>query len=170
MNIPKQGMLIGLAVATVGATGFVIADKANAQSGSDDRQGLISNIAKKFNVSETDVRGVFEADMTERDAARSAEMTARLQVLVDNKTITVEQQAKIEAKFAEMKLQRDADRDANNVLTHAERKAKHEAEKTAFDVWAKENGIDLTKLEVLFMHGHGSEGHGNRGDDGPEKE
>lgn len=168
MNIPKQGMLVGLAVATVGATGFVIADKANAQSLGDHQEGLVSRIAKKFNVPETDVKGVFEADMAEKDSSRSADMSARLQVLVDNKTITVEQKALIEAKFAEMKQQREAERDADKNLTQAERSEKHAAAKVALEAWAKENGIDLSELDGLFMHGRGGHGHNDEG--GSEKE
>lgn len=163
MNIPKQGILVGLAVASVGVTGFVLADQANAQSGDDDKQTLISKIAKKFNVSESDVKSVFDADKIERDAARLAEQTKRLQALVDNKTITVEQKTKIEVKLAELKTEREANRDAFKDLTHEERKAKLDAQNAALETWTKDNGIDLTKLDGILQFGHGGPGHGDRG-------
>ncbi|MCA9308935.1 hypothetical protein KC973_01015 [Candidatus Saccharibacteria bacterium] len=84
--------------------------------------------------------------------------------MVDDGTITSDQKAAIEAKLAELKEERESNRDEMKDLTPEERKAKHEEHRTELESWASEQGLDLSDLKGIFMGGRkgGMGPHGMR--------
>ena len=137
----KKSKLIGLSMTavTIGIVG--LAGIASAQT-STNGTSLVDKIATKFNLKKADVQAVFDANKSEKQAEHTADVSARLQSLVDKGTITADQKAKIEAKQAELKTER-------------------EAERTALQKWATDNGIDAKYLMGGAMGGRG--GHMNDG-------
>ena len=136
----KKTMLIAGAVTSVGlasvlGTGMVSAATNSGSSG----DSLISKIAQKFNLKESDVQAVFDEDKTARDAERQADMSDRLQDLVDNGKITAAQKTLIENKAKALQTAR-------------------ETERKALQAWADEQGID--QQYVMF---------GRRGDDSSDR-
>jgi hypothetical protein len=133
----KKSQLIGLStmavtLGVVGLTSFASAATSTSST------SLVDKIATKFGLSKTDVQAVFDEQKAERQAEHKAEVSERLQDLVDDGKITAEQKTKIEAK-------------------HEEQQAAREAERTELEKWATDNGIELRYLM-------GGRGHGMSGD------
>lgn len=160
MSRIKKGMVAAAAVVTVGAAGLTATQAVMAATGNTTSPdaSLVEKIASKFGLSKTDVQQVFDEDRSEREAEHEAEVTERLQTLVDKGTITSDQKTAIEAKLKEMKAEREANKDNPKSLSDDERKAKMEEKKTELESWAKQNGLDLSKLTGVFMGGHGGPG------------
>lgn len=150
--------------ATAGAVGLGslasvgIVSAATSNSGSAD--SLVDKIATKFNVNKDDVQKLFDEERTARQAEHEKEVNERLQKLVDAGTITAEQKTAIEAKLKELKADREANKDDMKNLSDDERKAKMDEKKTALEVWAKEQGLDLSKLKGVFRGPGGPGGPG----------
>ena len=171
----KKGVIAAAAVATVGVAGLTATQAVLAATDSTDNpeSSLVDKLATKFGLNKSDVQAVFDEDHSEREAEHEAKAAERLQALVDDGTITAEQKTAIEAKIAEMKAERESERDSFKDLSADERKAKMEEKKAELDKWAEENGIDLTKLRGILMggrggHGPGGPGHGHMDDDSQE--
>lgn len=168
----RKGLVAAAAVAVVGSAGLAATQAVNAAT-SDSSTGqtsIVDKIASKFGLNKDDVQKVFDEDRTAHEAERQAKQSEQLQKLVDAGTITADQKAKIEAKIAELQSKRESERDSFKNLTDDERKAKMDAAKTELDQWAKDNGIDLTKLQGVFMGGRGHGPGGPGGPDGPRDE
>jgi hypothetical protein len=150
----KKSLMAAAAIASIGTVA------ENNDSKTDPMSSLVDKIANRFNLNKADVQKVFDEERSTRQAEREAKISERLQKLVDEGTITADQKTKIEAKLKELKSEREANRDAFKNLSAEERKSKMEAKRTELENWAKENGIDLTKLMGIFMGGRG--GHGPR--------
>ncbi len=138
----------------------------SAQSGSSSGQGgLIDAISSKCNRNKEEVKQVFEAQHEKREAKHEAKQSERLQKLVDNGTITVDQKTAIETKLAELKSDRESNKGSMKDLTPEQRKAKHDEKKAELEAWAKDNNLDLTKLKGVFMGGpDGRRGPGPMGE------
>lgn len=163
----KSGVLAAAAVATVGAAGLVATQAVSAATNHSDnpQSSLVDKIATKFGLNKTDVQQVFDEEHAAREAEHEAKVTARLQSLVDDGTISADQKTLIEAKLKELKTERESDQSSFKNLTPAERKAKMDEKKTALEQWAKDNNIDITKLKGVFMGGPGGPGRGHGPDD-----
>lgn len=111
-------------IASVGYFGnsYVLADNDNPM-----HQTLITRIAKKFNLKESEVEAVFEAVRDEKHEEMKAEREKRLTEAVNNGVITVAQKTAILSKMNE------------NIL---ERRGNREEMQNFF----KEQGIDPVKL------------------------
>ena len=159
-----KSLIVASIVGTIGLGGVATAGAVSADSttaSTDPMSSLVDKIASTFNIDRTKVQEVFTADRTEREAAREKEQTARLQALVDNGTITATQKSAIEAKMTAMKTEREAEKEDWKTLTDEERKSKMDEKKTELESWAKEQGLDLTKLKGVLGGGPG--GHGGSG-------
>lgn len=162
----KKGLMAAAAIATIGVAGVATTAGVYAATtdSTDPQASLVQKIADKFGVNKDEVQQLFDEQRTEHEAKHEAEVAERLQALVDDGTITAEQKTLIETKIKEMKEQREADRDNFKELSHEERKAKMDEGKTGLESWAKDNGLDLTKLKGVFMdggpRGFGGPGHG----------
>lgn len=127
MKKVKKSLVAAAALASIGTAGIAGMQAVNAQSDSsstDPMSSLVDKLAAKFNLKKEDVQKVFNEDRTEHETQREAEMSTRLQKLVDAGKITAEQKTKIEAKFKEMKAARESERDSMKDLTDTERKAR----------------------------------------------
>lgn len=149
---------------SVGLSSLTGVGMVSAASNTDGQDGLVNKIATKFNVNKDDVQKVFDEDRAAHEAEHEKEISDRLQKLVDAGTITADQKTAIEAKLKELKANREAERESMKNLTEEERKAKMDAKRTELENWAKEQGLDLSKLRGVF---HGP--HGRGGPDGPRQ-
>jgi hypothetical protein len=164
MNIRKT-LLVAGAVSTVGLTGAGLshsgAVSAATDSSSDPSSSLVDKLVKKFNLNKTDVQAVFDAERTEREAARQAETETALTQAVKDGKLSEAQKAAILAKQKELQAAREADRDAMKDKTEAERKTAMETKRTELDTWATQNNIPDEYLRYVMGGGHGGPGgHG----------
>ncbi len=161
----KKGRIIIPAVALCVAFG------AGVQSihATDNAQpiSLITKIAQKFNLSEDDLKTVFEEDRQERQEEMQKKYEEMLATAVTNGEITEEQKKLIIAKNKEILAERELKIEADKDLSQDERKAKMVAHREDMkqahedlESWAKENGIDMKYLAMNVGHGPhgGSEG------------
>jgi hypothetical protein len=139
----KQTLAIVLAlgvIASVGyfGTGFVLADDTNPM-----HESLITRIAQKFNLKESDVEAVFEAVRDERQEEMKQERQEKLSQAVNDGIITEAQKVTLLAKMDEHIGERRTNR-------------------TEMQNWYKSEGIDETKLrEYMRPEGKGmGEGRG----------
>ena len=158
-----KGFVAAAAFATIGTAGLVGAQATHAASDtgskSDPMSSLVDKLVSKFNLNKSDVQKVIDENRSEMDTKREARLSTRLQKLVDDGTITATQKTAIEAKLKELKSERESNKGSMKDMTDTERKAKMDTKKSELEAWAKENGLDLTKLRGIFMGG-GRGGHG----------
>lgn len=113
---------------------------------------LVQKISEKFGLNQDEVQAVFDESKAEMEANFQAEYKTRLTQLVSNGEITEEQKQLIIAKNTELQKNRKASMESMKDKTAEERKTAMEAERTALQDWATQNGIDL---KYLMMGGHG---------------
>ena len=116
----------------VGATSF-----ASAESGSGSNS-IIDKIATKFNLNKDEVKAVFDEEHAARQAERLADVSQDLQKAVDAGELTADQKALIETKLKETQTARDAER-------------------TALETWANDNGVDVKYVMMGGRHGGDSD-------------
>lgn len=153
MKTLTKSLIVASVIGTVGAGGLATAGIASAESASgsaDPMTGLVDKIASTFNLDKAKVQEVFDEQRETREQERQKKVGERLQALVENKTITNEQKSAIETKLAEMKKEREANKERFKDMTHSERKEHMEDERTELEDWADSQGIDLTKLDGVF--------------------
>lgn len=163
MKRMKKPLLVASMVAAVGAAGAIGTSAVHAATSknSDRDSSLVSAIAKKFNLKESDVQSVIDEQRSQKAAEREKSVKDQITQLVTDGKLTQEQADKINAKRTELQKEREANRTANQNLTDAERKAKMDERKAAIDKWLKDNGIDTT---YKYLLGGGNHGGGGRGD------
>lgn len=155
----KKSLLIGATVVTLGV-GTLVPLAAHAQTGtSASGTSIVDKIASKFNLNKADVQKVFDEEHAARETEREQRAADKLAELVKAGTLTQAQADKITAKRAEMKANREANKESFKDMTEAERKAAMDAKKAELDQWAKDNGIDAKYL-MPGGGGRGGFGHG----------
>jgi len=167
MNIKKPllvaGIATGVTLASLTGVGVVSAATSTTTTG-DGQSSLITKIATKFGLKEADVKAVFDEDRTAHEAERQAQVEKELTQLVTDGKITADQKTLILNKAKEVQAAREANHTAMESKTDAERKAAMDAEKTALEQWAKDNGISTDYLKYVGGFGghggHGGFGHG----------
>lgn len=155
MKALAKSLVIGGVLGTVGLTSLAgvsiaSAETTTAPTSSDPMSSLVQKIASKFNLNKDEVQKVFDEDKTARETQREEKIAKRLQGLVDAGTITNTQKTAIEAKLKELKTAREANRTEMKNLSDAERQSKMDEKKNELESWAKEQGIDLSKLKGIF--------------------
>jgi hypothetical protein len=156
---------VAAAVAVAGITGLGMASAATQNgSSSNPMSGLVSAIAKKFNLKESDVQSVFDENRTAMEVQRETEVKGQVAQLVKDGKLTQDQADKINAKRAELQKQRDVNRTSMDSKTDTERKAAMDAERTALDTWFTDNNIPTDYRYLVFGGGHGHGGPGGRMD------
>lgn len=157
----KKTVLTVIAVTVLGASAFgaTSAFANDNTSANDGVNTLVQKIATKFGLKQSDVQAVFDEARTERQKEMEKKYEDQLNTYVSEGKITDAQKNLILAKHAEMKTQREANRDDFRNLTQTERKNLMETRKTELENWAKENGIDLQYL-MPFGKGKGPGPHG----------
>lgn len=148
------------AVAVAGITGLGVASAADqTSSNTNPMSGLVSAIAKKFNLKETDVQAVFDENRSQMEAQRETEVKDQVAQLVKDGKLTQAQADLINTKRVELQKEREANR------TSDQSKSDMEARKTALDKWFSDNNIPTDYRYLVFGGGHGHGGPGGpRGD------
>lgn len=113
---------------------------------------MTKTLASKLGVSEEKVKDAFTSMRADREAKMKADLEARLSQAVKDGKITEAQKSAILTKFGQEKTKIDPAAFKN--MTPAQRKAEMEKRKTDLEAWAKENNLDLTKLNDLLGHGN----------------
>ncbi len=165
MNIKKPLLIAGVAsgVTFASLAGVNSASAAeNTGSTTDPQSSLISKIATKFKLNQNEVKAVFEAERTEREATRQKEVETELTKLVSEGKITSAQKDAILTKRTELQKTREANRDAMKDSTDSDRKTKVEPERTALKTWASQNGISEDYLKYVLGGPKGPGGAGPR--------
>lgn len=162
----KKTLVAASVAAVIAVTGVAGLASAATQHGNGDKpmSGLAAAIAKKFNLKESDVQAVFDANHTQMEAQRETDIKNRVAQLVKDGKLTSTQADLINAKRAELQKTREANRASMDSKSHAERKAAMDAERTALDKWFTDNNIPTEYRHLVFGGGHGGPG-GNH--DGP---
>lgn len=161
----KQLAIAGIVagIATAGVTGVGIANAATTSTTSTNpMSSLVDAIASKFNLNKSDVQAVFDAQRTQMQAEREAQIKEEVAQLVSDGKITQAQADKINAKRAEIQKEREANKDTATTNTREEMKTEMDAKRTELEKWAKDNGISTDYLRYVMGggHGHGGPGHG----------
>jgi beta-N-acetylglucosaminidase len=156
----KKKLIIASAIAVsgMGMAGSALAATSTDTSGRDD---FASKFATRFNLNKDDVTKFMDENRAARDAERETKVAEALKAA----GFTDSQITALKAKKAEQRTAHDAWETANPNATQAERKAQREADKVAFEVWAKDQGIDLTKVRTMLKDS--GIGRGHRGMGGP---
>ena len=139
--------IIGTALAS---SSFVSAQDTNGPD------SLITAIAQKFNLNETDVKSVFEEQRSKHQAERKAAVEQKLTQAVADGKITEAQKQAILAKVAANQDNKPNFEEFKN-LTPEQRREKMEQKRTEMENWAKQNGLSLETLHELTG---GPQGHG----------
>lgn len=165
-RVVKQSLLVGGTMLSIGVAGAGTMGLANAATNttsdtSNPQSSIVEKLASKFKLNKEDVQKVFDEERTERKAANEAKVKEKLDALVKEGKLTQDQADKLIAKAAELKTTRQANRDAMQNKTAAERKAAMQAERAALDKWLSDNGIAKEYGRFLTGGGHGGRGgHG----------
>lgn len=159
----KKKLLLAsaLAVSSFGVAGTAL---ATSDTGSNMRDGFATKFAERFNLNKDEVSSF----MKENRDARQAEMETKVTETLKTAGFSDEQITALQNKKAEQRTEHQKWHEANPDATQEERQAHREAEKTEFEAWAKEQGIDLTKVrDSLKESGIGKGMH--RGPHGGDK-
>ncbi len=148
---------VAAVLATTGVAGVGLAQAATERGGSD-HSGLVSAIAKKFKLKESDVQAVFDENHTARQAEREADIKHEVAQLVKDGKLTQAQADLINAKRTELQKTRNANRGNMSSKTDTERKAAMDAERTALDKWFTDNSIPTDYRYLVFGGRHGGPG------------
>lgn len=141
-------------IGTVGLGSLAAGGVASAETQSNGGS-IVDKIATTFNLNKDEVQKVFDEEREARKAQHEAKRAERLQGLVDDGTITAEQKTAIEAKLEELSTKREENREALRDMSEDERRVKMDEERESLEAWAKEQGLDLSKLRGVFVGGRG---------------
>lgn len=144
--------LITVAAVTALALGG-IASMGSVLAATDERKpdSLVSRLAERFNLKESDVQAVFDEEKQARQADRQQKLEERLNKAVEDGKLTSGQKDKLLAKLDELQ----AEREELRGLSREERKAKLQQKKEELKAWANENDIPEQYLRALGGKGHG---------------
>ena len=167
-NKLKQGLLVSGAILGVGAASFGTIGLAHAATSIDTNpeQSIVEKLASKFGLNQDEVQSVFDESRSEREAEHEARIAEELAELVSEGKLTEEQVEALKTKSAEIKSEREADKDSMKDKTEDERKSIMESKRTELDQWLSDNGIDEEYGRFLMGGGRGGPG-GPGGHGGP---
>lgn len=103
-----------------------------AQTATDPHSQIIKKLTEKFKLKEADVKAVFDEEKTARRAQMESRLLERLNQAVKDGKLTEAQKQAIINKVKELK-------------------SKSEGRRGELEVWAKQNGIDLSLLSSFHM-------------------
>lgn len=163
MKYPKKSTMLAAASIAIGLglSGAGLIHAQTTTTSSNPMSNLVSAIAQKFNLNQSDVQQVFDDQHAQMEAQHQQMFKDHIAQLVTDGKLTQEQADKIVAKQAELQTQREANRAAMEGKTETERHAAMDAERTALQKWATDNNIPMEYLR--FGIGKGPKGHGGPG-------
>ncbi len=134
-------------------------DKAQAWSWSDG-ESLVSRVAVKLGLKETEVEAVANEFRYQRAQQRQQDMKdrlkSRLQDRVTDGILTTQQELSLLEKHEELEAKYD---DLYNLSPEDRREARADM-RDELDVWAKENGIDMNNIHQFNEQHRGNQGRG----------
>lgn len=163
MQKNKVLILTAVTIAALGGLGLVSSSQGYAKTESK-YPSIVQKLINKFNLNTSEVDKIMEEEKAEREAQRKEMEAKRLQEITDKLTqavkdgkITEDQKAKILAKFAEMKPNREQERSKEKgdfaKLTQEEWEAKRverqkemEQRKAEFEAWEAQLGVKLSDI------------------------
>ena len=117
---------------------------------------LITKLASRFRLNETEVKSVFTQFHEERQAERTQEISDKLSAAVTAGIITETQKQLILNKHKEQQELREKEMANATTLTRQQRREQMQKHREEMDAWAKANNIPA---DLLFggnqMHGRG---------------
>lgn len=140
--------VLGLALVTLAAVNAPIVSAQDTSAFSS----LVTKIAGRFNLKESDVKVVFDEARQEHHAQMQVRYVEWLTQAVRDGKITEAQKQLLVAKHKEVGVKRVADMEDFKNLTLEEQRAAKEKVRTELETWAKQNGIDLSYLFGGFGH------------------
>lgn len=165
MKISTKLLLAGAAFAPiVGLSGVSLAQAAT-NTDTNWRDSFAQSFATKFNVNKDDVTKF----MDERRTIKQAEMKQKMSDALKAGGFSDSQITALADKKQSDREAMKAWRDANPNATRAEMKAQHDKLEADFSQWAKDQGIDLTKVQAALKSadiGRGGKRGGMRHDGG----
>lgn len=154
----KKKILIGSALAIVAiACAVPVISTVSASAQGNGISSLVEAIASKFNLNKDEFQKVFDEERTNREAKMQQNFKDKLAQAVTDGKLTQTQADKITAKMAQIKADREANRDKVKAMSESEHKTYMETKRTEMETWAKENNIDTS---YLMMGGGRGYGHG----------
>lgn len=158
------GIVTAVGVASISGLGMANAATDNS-NGNGPMSGLIDAIATKFNLDKDEVQTVFNEQRTVMEAEREQDAKDTVAQLVTDGKLTQAQADAINAKRAELEVQREAERSSGDAKTPEERKATREVHRTELDKWLSDNNISEDYAYLLMgERGHGGGPGGPRGE------
>lgn len=167
MQMKKTLLAVGAvtSIGLAGVAGLGVASAATTTSSDDGgTSSIVSKLAEKFNLKESDVQSVFDEERAAHEATMEQRMEDKLSQAVKDGKLTEAQKDAIIAKHKELRSEREADREAMESMTDEERKAAMEQKRADLEAWAEENDIPE---EYFHLKIGGGPSHGGFG--GPEK-
>ena len=110
---------------------------------------LVTAIAQKFNLNETDVQAVFNEQREKHHAQMKENLEQKLAQAVTDGKITEAQKQAILTKLSEIHENKPNFEEFKN-LTQEQRKAKMDEKHTEMETWATQNGLTLDKLHEII--------------------
>lgn len=168
MNKPKTSTLVAAAAIAIGlsAAGIGISRAASQTGQNNPVSNLVSAIATKFNLNQTDVQQVFDQQKQQMHAQLEQKFTDHLAQDVKDGKLTQVQADKISAKMKELQTQRETDKTSLQAKTQTERQAYFKQQADSLKQWATENNIPAGYIPFggpgmgMMGRGHGGRGMG----------
>ncbi len=147
----KQLLVPILAVTTAGTVLFGV-HTLYAQT--PETSSLVSRIAQKFGLKESDVQSVFDEYRDERHKEMEARFEDKLTQDVTDGKITESQKQAILSKMKELQEKKQSNIDAWKDMTPEQRRDAMKKERDELKKWADDQGIDLSLIHFgMKVHG-----------------
>lgn len=148
----KKRIMIPVLVTLMIGGGVLFGAKRVEANTNKPFEGLVSKLAQKFNLDQGQVQTVFDEYLdqkkSERIVTRSQRLEDRLNKLVDNKSISEDQRAKILLEIKSLQ-----DKYSSIDWRNLDRKTRNEKLKELREEWKKwltDNGINLAKTRTFL--------------------
>jgi Spy/CpxP family protein refolding chaperone len=150
----RKKFLLPVMVVTIGSAALFGASQVSAQN-SDGRSEIVTMIAQKFNLDQSQVQQVFDQHKEQMHQKMQQKLEDRLNQLVKDGKLTETQKQAIIAKMNQEKS--NFKPESMKDLTPEQRKEKMGQHRQEMEDWAKAQGIDLSLIKPLKM-GRGMHG------------
>jgi len=139
----KKIIISSLVLAALVGAGSKVVTTTHAQE-SNSIPPMVEKLAERFNINQNEVESFFEEQREEHRAEMEAKREEALNTAVSEGKITEAQKNAILAKMEENK----PNRETMQNLSREERDAQREEHRSKMEAWAKDNGIDLSVLDL----------------------
>ncbi len=144
----RKKFLLPVMVVTIGSAALFGVSQVSAQN-SDGRSELVTMIAQKFNLDQSQVQQIFDQHKDQMHQKMQQKMEDRLNQLVKDGKLTETQKQAMLAKMNEERT--NFNPESMKDLTPEERKEKMDQHRQEMEDWAKTQGIDLSLIKPLKM-------------------